>query len=240
MDDALAVGRIQRLGNLDGDAEGLTNRNGRHGETFGQRVSLEQLHHEKGNAVLLADVVERADVGVAHAGNCARFSLEAIELRVVDCACRRQDLDGDGSIEACITRAIDLAHATGAKSGDDFVGADPRAGVQAHGKLAGSDYRAVRPRRYERWRAATPPDSQPEVDGYGQNTPALNAEVGDRPCVGRRAGATSPVRATIAERCNPPAPERRCPVPEPRYPRPGARYPVPGTRTRFHTALLSW
>lgn len=24
MDDALAVGRIQRLGNLDGDAEGLT------------------------------------------------------------------------------------------------------------------------------------------------------------------------------------------------------------------------
>lgn len=43
-----------------------------------QRLPLEILHHQIINSVLVADVIERADVRMIEAGNGARFTLESL------------------------------------------------------------------------------------------------------------------------------------------------------------------
>ena len=50
-------------------------------QTLGERLTLEELHDQEGHAVLLADVVNRADVRVTEAGDRPRFTLEPFELR---------------------------------------------------------------------------------------------------------------------------------------------------------------
>ena len=66
------------------DAERLVQRQRRRvASRVGQRLALEKLHDEKRRAVVLADVVERADVRMLELRERARFALEArAELRV--------------------------------------------------------------------------------------------------------------------------------------------------------------
>jgi hypothetical protein len=56
---------------------------------------------------------------------------------LVQLAGTRQDLDRDLSAEPRIPRAIDLAHATRAKSGLDLVWTEMGAGNESHGKSMG-------------------------------------------------------------------------------------------------------
>jgi hypothetical protein len=58
---------------------------------------------------VLADVVERADVGVCDRGDRARFAVEPFAKIRIGAEGRRQDLQGDGAIEARVARGIDLA-----------------------------------------------------------------------------------------------------------------------------------
>ena len=50
----------------------------------GWRFPIQVLHNQEMDAVLLADVIERADVGMVEAGDCSGFSLESLaQLRLV-------------------------------------------------------------------------------------------------------------------------------------------------------------
>ena len=70
----------------------------------------------KSIAVLLADVVERADVRMVRADEIARASRSNRSRNCGSAAkCVGQDLDRDGAIEPRVARAIDLAHAAGAE-----------------------------------------------------------------------------------------------------------------------------
>ena len=69
-------------------------------EPVGERLALEQLHHEEVASVLVADVEERADVRMVERRDRLRLALEALaELRVLGEA-RGQDLDRDVAVEA--------------------------------------------------------------------------------------------------------------------------------------------
>ena len=61
--------------------------------------SFEVLHHQEVDAVLVSDVVERADVRMLKRGDGARFALEALPEIGVGGERRGQDLDGDRAIE---------------------------------------------------------------------------------------------------------------------------------------------
>ena len=50
-------------------------------QTFGERLSLEQLHDEKRHAVDFADVVNGADVRVGDPGDRSRFALKSFQLQ---------------------------------------------------------------------------------------------------------------------------------------------------------------
>ena len=88
MDDAGAMRGVERAGDLDGDRQRFRQRQGRTRlsaprQTLLERFAVEQLHHEEGGAVVIADVEQRADVGVGELRDRARFAVEPLaQLRI--------------------------------------------------------------------------------------------------------------------------------------------------------------
>ena len=64
--DALTVRVVERLCDLDGDGQCLWHWHGATLQAPGERLTLQALHHDEGRAVVLADVVHRADVRARH------------------------------------------------------------------------------------------------------------------------------------------------------------------------------
>ena len=91
---------------------------------------LPVLHDEKRDALLLADVIERADVGMIELRDDARFPMEALaELRVGG-ELVGLDFDRDNPIQPRIARAIDLAHAAGGVKTLDPIRAEGSPGLE--------------------------------------------------------------------------------------------------------------
>ena len=83
MDDAGGVGGVERVGDLDAEADDGADRHRAGGHHFVQRQAAEQLHDEIGAPVRLrrlADVVDRADVRVIQRRRRARLALEAPQM----------------------------------------------------------------------------------------------------------------------------------------------------------------
>ena len=109
-----------------------------------QRLAFQKLHHEERRAIVLADVVERADVGVVQAGDGLRFPREARAAIRIGAQFCGQDLDGDCAVETGVAFLVDLAHAAGADSRLDLVGSEASPGDEAHGHgLRGALYAAL-------------------------------------------------------------------------------------------------
>jgi hypothetical protein len=78
MDDALGVRRVQRRGDLNGEFQHLGQRERAPLQALGQRLPLQELHHQVIDLVLAADVVQRADVGVVQGRDGFGFPLQAL------------------------------------------------------------------------------------------------------------------------------------------------------------------
>ena len=133
VDDALPVGGGQGVGDLGRHGQRLLERQRSLLEAVGERLAREVLHHQEGRTVVLADVVERADVRVVQAGDGLRFALEAGAAVRVGADLGREDLDGDGAVEAGVAGLVDLAHAAGADGGEDLVRAEAGTRREGHG-----------------------------------------------------------------------------------------------------------
>jgi hypothetical protein len=70
---------IERVGDLDAEIEHALERQRTTRDFLLQRVAVEQLHHDEGLAVVLADVVNHADVRMIQRRGDARFAAEALE-----------------------------------------------------------------------------------------------------------------------------------------------------------------
>ncbi len=86
-----------------------------------QRLAVEQLHHEEPLAVVLADVEERADVGVVQRRGDACLALEAFDRLRIARQLRREEFDGNLPAEPRVLGAIDHSHAAAAEFFDDAV-----------------------------------------------------------------------------------------------------------------------
>ena len=110
MHDAGAMCAIQSGRDLRPDRERLGNRQRALRQTRGQGLALEILHDEERGALFLADVVQRADVGVRQLRNGPSFTSEAFaELRIFR-KMVREHLDRDDAIQTRVTGLVDLAH----------------------------------------------------------------------------------------------------------------------------------
>jgi hypothetical protein len=121
MSHTTAMSLVERAGNLRSVLKYL-----RHGQrpffqTLRQRFAIQVFHNNEVNAVLLADIVESANVGMIQAGYNFGFPVETLAARGIVREVRRQNLDGDGAIKPRIARAIDFSHAPRAERRKDII-----------------------------------------------------------------------------------------------------------------------
>ena len=97
-----------------------------------QRLALEQLGDHEGDALRLADVVEREHGGMVERRHRAGLALETTAAVRVACHVGGQDLEGDVAPEARVTRPVDLAHAAGAEGAQHLVRSQATSGCEGH------------------------------------------------------------------------------------------------------------
>jgi hypothetical protein len=116
MDDIAAVRGVERIDNLHGEVEQFLVRQRLAANPVLQRLALEQFHHDERLAVVLADLVNHADVGMIQRRRGARFAREALERRLVLRHFRGQELQGDGSAERHVLGFVHHAHTPAAEA----------------------------------------------------------------------------------------------------------------------------
>ena len=124
MDDALLMRLLQGLSDFCSNLQNLIERQRAFRQALGESLAFEILHDQEVGAVLRADVVKRADIRMLQRGNGFGLALHALLQFRVSGEMRRQNLDGDGAVEASVLGAIDLAHAACAERREDFVGTE--------------------------------------------------------------------------------------------------------------------
>jgi hypothetical protein len=86
------------------------------------------------DALMVADVVQRADVGMAEGRDGLGLAPETLEEIGVVLEVRRKSLDGDGAIQPHVAGFVNLAHAAHANLSGDLVGTEVGASGQSHDK----------------------------------------------------------------------------------------------------------
>ena len=132
VDDPQRVRRRDPLGRLRGDIEQPAQRQRPAVDDGPEGFALHQLRDDVGLPVVLADIVDRDDVGMIERGERPGFLLEPLPAHGIARDVRRQDLDGDGPVQPLIARPPDFAHAAFAELIENFVAAQFAAG---HGAL---------------------------------------------------------------------------------------------------------
>ena len=132
MDDAGGVGRIERVGQLRQDAGDLADRHLPVGEASRKGFPLVVRHRDERLAGMVADLVERRDVGMIQRAGGARLAQQASRgFRIMDRS-GQQEFERDPPFQVGIFSQIHRAHAAGADVADDPVVRDAGAN---HGPL---------------------------------------------------------------------------------------------------------
>ena len=133
MDDALVVGRGERVGHRHGQFEDPADRESVTADHGGKRPAADALHDEEADAVGFLEPVQRHDAGVVQAGYRPGFLLEAGEAFWFTREVERQDLDGDVAAKVGVAGEVHLPHASRAELAADLVDAEFRPGSERHG-----------------------------------------------------------------------------------------------------------
>ncbi len=97
------------------------------GHAVRERLPFQQLHHQIRGAVIVTDIVKRADVGMIELRDGLRLALEALAELRIGREVGRKDLDGHLAVEAPIARPVDLPHPARPERSNDVVRPEPRA-----------------------------------------------------------------------------------------------------------------
>ncbi len=121
MDDSLTMGRVQRIGDLNGERQYGFELNRPSRDEMLERDAVEEFHGDKRLAVLLANVVDRANVGMVQRRCCLRFALEARQCLSVARNVVRQEFEGYKTVKARVLSLVHHSHSTAAELSDYAV-----------------------------------------------------------------------------------------------------------------------
>lgn len=108
MRDSGTMRTVERVGDLDGESERLIERVCPLLDAGGQSLALHVLHHHVTGAILIADVVEHADVRMVQRSHRASFAFETSAQIFALGDVLGQDLDGDAAVEARVASFVHL------------------------------------------------------------------------------------------------------------------------------------
>ena len=127
VDDASLVRGRKAAHDLDGIVNGLASPQRARGQPIPERLSLEQLRHDVGSAVVPPSVVDGDDVGVVECAGGLGLVLEAPQPLDVLRDVGAHHLERDLARQALVAGAVDLAHAALAQQGEHLVRPDASA-----------------------------------------------------------------------------------------------------------------
>ena len=110
MNNAFAVGRVERVGNLDGQTEQKVGFEGFSGDPMLERQPVQKLHNDEWLAILLSDFINGADVGMVKGGCGLRLALEARQCLSILGDLVGQKLQGDEAAQSYILGLVDDTH----------------------------------------------------------------------------------------------------------------------------------
>ena len=121
MNDARVVCGIERVRDLDAEGKQDVERQTAIGDSVSQRGALEVLHDDEGAAILLADIVNGADVGVIQRRRGPRLAAKPAESVGLASQFFGQELHRDEPMEPFVLRLVDDAHPARADPLEDAV-----------------------------------------------------------------------------------------------------------------------
>ncbi len=133
MNDALLMRLLQGLCDFCSNLQNLIKRQHAFRQTLSESLAFEILHDQEVGAILRADVVKGTDIRMLERGNGFGLALHALPQFRIRGKMRRQNLDGNGAVEAGVLGTIDFSHAARAEGRLNLVRAEFRAGGQRHG-----------------------------------------------------------------------------------------------------------
>jgi hypothetical protein len=123
VDDAFLVRRIECVGKLMGDRQGLTKRYRPASHPIGHRFTVDQFKDQRAYAVDVFDTVDGANVRMVERRQQVRFALEAAQPIGIVSEEVWQDLYRDVALESCVPSSIHFAHSADAEQRQHLVGA---------------------------------------------------------------------------------------------------------------------
>ena len=124
MNDALRVGRRQSVGCLYRDLEDLIQIHGLAPDALLQALTLELFHHDKGMAIIVLNIVDRADVGMIQLRCSSRLALETVERLAISKEIFGNELQRDVAAQADVLGLIHDSHATATEFSQNAVVGD--------------------------------------------------------------------------------------------------------------------
>ena len=114
MNDAAGVGGIQSVGDLDGEAEQSFGFERPSRDEVSQCHPVKELHHDQRPAILLADIVDGAYVGVIQCRSGLGFSLKTGEHMGIVGNVFGQEFKSNETMQARVLGLVDHTHPTAA------------------------------------------------------------------------------------------------------------------------------
>ena len=130
--DPLPVRLVQRVGDLDPEAERLIERKRSLQETIRERLPFEVLHDEVLGLAFPTHVVQGADVRVRELRDRLRLPLEALPDLGRSRQVRRQHLDRHRAVQPRVPRPVHLPHPSRAERREDLVRTETGTGGERH------------------------------------------------------------------------------------------------------------
>ncbi len=121
MDDSLGVGRIERICNLDGQWQQNFQFERPSRNAVLQSHAIQEFHGDERLPVLLADVVNGADVGVIQRRSSLRLTLKPAKRLRIARHFVRQKLQGDETMQPSVFGLIDNTHSAATELLDDAI-----------------------------------------------------------------------------------------------------------------------
>ena len=101
---------IQRVGNLDGEPSRTFRFQSGARDAVLQRHTVQKLHDDEGLAVLLADLVNGADIRMVQCGSGLGFALKTRQRLRVSGNVFGQEFEGDKAVQPSVFGFVDHAH----------------------------------------------------------------------------------------------------------------------------------
>src|SRR5579872_1070112 len=121
MDDALGVGGIESVGDLNSYLHQRAGLQGAPQHQVGESAALEILHGQEGATIVLADFEYGANIGMIEGGGGAGFALKTLQSLGIARQVLGEKLERDHAAEASVFRLVDHTHAAATELFQDVV-----------------------------------------------------------------------------------------------------------------------